>query len=1260
MALSIVPFSEGRTPASPFARLDARIIGGEPGLVYVGIAKRHESALMAHMARRARQCGRMAIVARSRAGASLVQDIALRLGISELPFDVRSAVDVLAEAARKRGCQIFAPAAPPGSWEEAVARELAGRGVTTIVLVGESSLELQGESFLVGDELSSADKVLWLGAVALDADAITRSPDLATLEGWWRQARHAPPLPPRSELSEGARAALTVLAVVARPWPCEELANLGIDGSAFAELKRFGAIADYDGFATITATWLDDARRAEQAATAAVLSRGAEALAAIGDPFARLREAQLLLRQRLFERADRTFARAIARVDDAAARRSFVAAWAQTLAPFFAEPSELTRDASPEELAGDRAAVTELRLRAAERALAAVEAEEALFWARGTGAVAEATPRALLVVGRAHIGLGDLTAAKVALEKARLLVAAEDRVLRGRIATELAEIAYLAGHFDDARREAALAPTEDAPTLLRARNILGKILLAEADWTAADAHFAEDALTAAHSGDDTARMRALLNRGIALLSKGHVEDARSIFEQVLAEGERTGDGRGVAYALSNLAVVATQQRRYGEALTRWERTAGLNYGRRDRIAAARTLTNLAELRCKLGLLGRAEEALAFARNAIGPGITSQRASRFSIVAAKIALARGRTDDARRYAATAVVDAESSSDVESLSEALRIVARIALEDGDVARARETVERARPSCTRDAATAELALLAALCLRAAGDDALSDARQALVLARKADDEEISREAHTLLAQLLRERNQHDEARAHIERATALRDEVARTLSGEVREAYLAKPETVALERLSVQIARESSGALDGEEAPMTIRVPSAALGTAAREIVGEDPQIRALRETIRKVARSSATVLVRGESGTGKELVAEALHREGERKHGPLITVNCAALVETLLLSELFGHEKGAFTGALARRRGRFELAEGGTLFLDEIGDISSRTQVALLRVLQEKTFERVGGTAPIRADVRVVCATHRDLRAMVDRGEFREDLYYRLRGLTLEIPPLRARLGDLGRLAESLLTRLASERNEPKKRLAPDALALLSRHKFPGNVRELENMLRAVTLLTDGQVILAKDLLEHHPELRPLAATAPDDRASAHNGADFGARSPGVDGEDDANPGTLQQGPVRSRLPANEHVPARDGGPPKTGASEFAGGGVANVREEPSLARLPVVRGDDDGGELPPDESDATAAAYRQIRGGQVPLADIKRQIERDCIARALDETRGNITRAAALLGMKRPRLSQLVKQYGLVDGGRDSLAASEEP
>src|SRR5262249_39693349 len=157
---------------------------------------------------------------------------------------------------------------------------------------------------------------------------------------------------------------------------------------------------------------------------------------------------------------------------------------------------------------------------------------------------------------------------------------------------------------------------------------------------------------------------------------------------------------------------------------------------------------------------------------------------------------------------------------------------------------------------------------------------------------------------------------------------------------------------------------------------------------------------------------------------------------------------------------------FTGAVARRRGRFEMAEGGTLFLDEIGDISPRTQVALLRVLQERTFERVGGTTSIRTNCRIICATHRDLRAMVERGEFREDLYYRLRGITLEGPPLRNRIGDLPRIAENLLTRIAAERAEGTKTLAQDAIDLLMRHKWPGNVRELDNALRAATLFAEG--------------------------------------------------------------------------------------------------------------------------------------------------------------------------------------------------
>jgi DNA-binding NtrC family response regulator len=246
-----------------------------------------------------------------------------------------------------------------------------------------------------------------------------------------------------------------------------------------------------------------------------------------------------------------------------------------------------------------------------------------------------------------------------------------------------------------------------------------------------------------------------------------------------------------------------------------------------------------------------------------------------------------------------------------------------------------------------------------------------------------------------------------------------------------------------------------------------------------------MRALGASIAKVGPSEVAVLIAGESGTGKELVADAVHRASARRDGPLVKVNCAALVETLLLSELFGHEKGAFTGASNRHAGRFEEARGGTLFLDEIGDISPRTQVALLRVLQDGTYYRVGGTTPLRADVRVVCATHRDLRAMVERGEFRQDLYYRLCGVTLEVPALRDRLGDLPLLCTESLLRIAAERGGSPRRVSEAALVALRRHGWPGNVRELDNALRSASLFAEGDAIELSDLVTNVESLRYLA-------------------------------------------------------------------------------------------------------------------------------------------------------------------------------
>jgi transcriptional regulator with GAF, ATPase, and Fis domain len=240
--------------------------------------------------------------------------------------------------------------------------------------------------------------------------------------------------------------------------------------------------------------------------------------------------------------------------------------------------------------------------------------------------------------------------------------------------------------------------------------------------------------------------------------------------------------------------------------------------------------------------------------------------------------------------------------------------------------------------------------------------------------------------------------------------------------------------------------------------------------RALTGESAAIRAVRETIARAGPSSATVLITGETGTGKELVATLLHQASPRRGRPMVRVNCAALPEALLESELFGHERGAFTGADQRRIGRFEQAHGGTLFLDEIGDMHPHIQAKVLRALQEREFQRLGGAGSIRVDVRVVAATNQDLRALIARGRFREDLLYRLDVVSIHLPPLRERMEDLPALAAEILAELSSA---APAELESAALALLLAHTWPGNVRELRNVLERAALL-GGTRIAARDL------------------------------------------------------------------------------------------------------------------------------------------------------------------------------------------
>lgn len=245
---------------------------------------------------------------------------------------------------------------------------------------------------------------------------------------------------------------------------------------------------------------------------------------------------------------------------------------------------------------------------------------------------------------------------------------------------------------------------------------------------------------------------------------------------------------------------------------------------------------------------------------------------------------------------------------------------------------------------------------------------------------------------------------------------------------------------------------------------------------EIVGNSPAIQSLKEQMKMVAPTNGWVLITGENGTGKELVARGIHQMSLRADKPFVEVNCAAIPEELIESELFGHEKGAFTGALTRKRGKFDLANEGTIFLDEIADMSLKTQAKILRILQEQRFERVGGTEMIFVDVRVIAATNRDLKEEIQKGRFREDLFYRLNVIPLHVPPLRERKSDIPLLVEHFLEEFCRENHKERKKITAEAMDLLISYSWPGNVRELKNIVERMVIMTRGLVIEAKDVPE----------------------------------------------------------------------------------------------------------------------------------------------------------------------------------------
>ncbi|APR75450.1 Response regulator of zinc sigma-54-dependent two-component system [Minicystis rosea] len=1198
-------------------------------------------ALGRHVERRARALGRPLI----KVDGTLVddpwrelaaRDLAARMPSPSLPppsypgmAKAVSAGDPLAAAQviveRAGSALIVVRESASTSFGRALSDELArllqdGQHRCLLLVLTESAVE-SSSTFFPGNhgsartidvdvEIAGDDLSMWWEAVARDA-AQRNLPGLDrldALEAWWSAARVTPldRRAPALTLSDAATRLLGRMLLSQRSWPVSQIHRLG-PTSAAEELVRTGALVLDAGGRLVAGSTMPEALLAIGPVDDADREVVAAVLEDLSDPWAAARASEIHASRGAFDRAEKAAVRAVSSPADASARGDFWRRWEHTLATV-----------------PDDEAVPRL-LRTADLALRTGDVDRALGLANAALVKRPDTFTTLLTLGRANVARGDLPTATYWLGKA--LARGTDATARAQVEVELSEVRLMEGDIAGAERCAQTAldalgagalSTEVAATRLHARNVLGKILLATSAWQKAEQHFAGDACEAALVGDIEGELRARLNRAIAQLSAGRLDDARAMLGSVLTDGEARGQARAVGYALINLLTIAVLRRDYVEALSLTDRTFEVWRRIGDKVRLATTITNISMLKLQLGQVTEAEQALSFGRLACGPGMPGARVSHFAYTAANIHFACGRTAEASSELRVAMATASGSEYGSLHADCQRLAALIALEDGDLTAAAAAIAQVSAHVEKPRDRAWAAVLEASHARASGEPFHDAAAKALEAARACDEPEVLREAHVLSHHAAVLAGDPRAARAHVEAAAATRDRIARTLPEEMRRRYLARRELAELARIEAGCAASLSDpdrslappVADEPEPAVRLEMPRARREQtlpALRRMVGRAPAMLSLATAIQKVGPSDTTVLVHGESGTGKELVAEAIHETSARRAGPLVKVNCAALVETLLLSELFGHEKGSFTGAAARRRGRFEAAEGGTLFLDEIGDISPRTQVALLRVLQDKTFERVGGVTPIRANVRIVCATHRDLAAMVERGEFREDLYYRLRGVVLEVPALRNRIGDLPVICSAILERIAAERGISPRRLSPAALDGLARHGWPGNVRELENALRAAALFAEDDVLELTDFTSNVASLSGLVAVVPPPAPSSH-----------------------QAGPDSGMYDASE---------------------VGPMTQPSKSARSAAAPIDNATGEA------ATDVAYAAVRGG-LSLSDLKRDIERECIARALAEAGGNITRAAGLLGMKRPRLSQLVKQYGFGSGAGADVDAED--
>ncbi len=817
------------------------------------------------------------------------------------------------------------------------------------------------------------------------------------------------------------------------------------------------------------------------------------------------------------------------------------------------------------------------------------------------------------LVREAHLfnQAGEYDRALEAVDAARTVLA-PDSLERADGECAAGEALYQLGRLVDASETAASAidhligPAAESVRLrLELCNLLGKIALAADELERALGIFDETFVLAEAHGLPREAARARVNLGLVHMRAGRPVEAEENLCLGIDLAKESHDVSHLAFGLLNLGVLAHQKGQLGRAIECYQQCRSLFLRLGNRTQLARVLYNLGNLYLLLGDSERARthntEALRLAKDLGVEKLTALATMLEGMTRAE----EGDFEGAEAHLRDSMLLLRRLGKDRPL-EAMVELASLQLRRDAPERALEILEELGAGLDHDRNQRlhlRGRLLAGRTRAALGDPSaesvLLEVRQGLELL---GERLLLREAELELSRLYERQGQRETARMHMQTALNLQAAI---------EAEL--PEGLRVVFAGARTQRESSALLERlERSPepragspeLVSRIerrdssPSQPPAERAEEwrrryglLIGQSPRLYKIFHILDRVASSEDTVLIAGESGTGKELIAEAIHRNSSRAHGPFVKLNCAALVESLLLSELFGHERGSFTGAHQRKVGRFEMAAGGTIFLDEIGDISPKTQVSLLRVLQEKEFERVGGGRPIRLEARVVFATNRNLQQMVREGTFREDLYYRLKGITVETPSLRERSEDISTLAEHFLKRYAEESGTLERALSQAAVDMLRQYRWPGNVRELENVVRSVALFADSPVIDVTDFEEY----RELFQDA------------LGFEQP------------LPAPVLVSTMPSRPTIPPPPPISPTPAPRALAPAPVADVSSRPS------------------DESSLLARIFSE----GVPLADLKKRIQDEAIAMALDKSRGNITKAAEMLGMKRPRLSQII-------------------